>query len=101
MKTRIGFVSNSSSSSFCIMGMVVDSDVAIRFDEMCYSVELRSFYGIDTFYNETLLGLEVSAMKEEETLAQFKQRVLADLQKIDNTITINQIHWCVDGGYNG
>lgn len=106
MKFRTGFVSNSSSTSFCILGItlpVVDEndwecytngDVSEYNDYYDYvndiiyehSKILTSYYNRE--YEETIyIGTPFSEMVDTETLAEFKMRVKSELSKILPLIT--------------
>jgi len=79
MKTRRGFVSNSSTTSFCIFGIAID-------DENCLWSEARKAGLEQDYYNEyhdgprQVIGLSYEKIGDDETGAQFKQRVI-DLVK--------------------
>lgn len=104
MKIRNGFVSNSSSSSFCILGIVrgdkyqIDEDVAETLDS---GDGLERVYGIDDYCDQQLFGMSPSQMKDDETLLQFKQRIVDEFQKYNVTVSVEDLHWHTDGGYNG
>lgn len=92
MKIRNGFVSNSSSSSFCICGIWI-SDYNVSFedtdeDEPCESIpELVEKYGEEcgiTYSGsegEYGIGLDISSMKDHETKLEFIQRAERGLRK--------------------
>lgn len=64
MKIRSGFVSNSSSSSFVILGKYVDID-NISFD----TIKTNDIYVLGHYLNE---GRDIFKIKNEEELAFFK-----------------------------
>ena len=95
MKTRTGYVSNSSSSSFCIVGVAVDED---DFKEMFGSepdkMEDQSFYdfievfangldfhrGIEDYGEDCwIIGREIYALKDDQTLGGFKKEIFDSL----------------------
>lgn len=91
MKIRTGFVSNSSSSSFCIYGSVVNvkelkKSLNIMNKKYC-DIEDEMPEGLEahfTPYNddECNVGRSWSSIKDDETGLQFKQRVEADLRTL-------------------
>jgi len=104
MKIRQGFVSNSSSSSFCILGIVrgdknqISEDVAETLDS---GEGLERMYGISDYYEQQLLGMSPSQMKDDETLLQFKQRIVDEFKKYNVTVSVEDLDWHTDGGYDG
>ena len=87
MKYRKGFVSNSSSSSFCIYGTDIEEeeyrklnaddneDGEDKLKGTCLSLE--SIMG-EAFW----IGREYSSIEDDETGAQFKKRVEEDIEKV-------------------
>ena len=118
MKVRKGYVSNSSSSSFCIMGITESSlleknpELAEAFDngeyediEECLNIDWRNDEitvenGIAKYYDDRVIGLDVEEMKDDETLLDFKKRVLDFFKSKNLNIDIKDINWYVDGGTN-
>ena len=95
MKVRTGFVSNSSSSSFCIFGAVLPENT----EEISLPSELEYSYGISDYYDSILVGTAPWNMKEDETRKQFEERVTKEIKK---TFGPNiECRWHIDGGYNG
>ena len=99
MKIRNGFVSNSSSTSFYLMGVMhkdKDEPELIKGSNLC--VEYACNECDDSIY----IGLPPESMKEDETLRQFKQRIFDELNKIfPDEFKIEDLSWITDGGYNG
>ena len=99
MKLRLGFVSNSSNTSFCIMG------AALFHQEEDEIREQIKTYGLDktidvnyTEYGGMCIGLEIEKMQEDETLGQFRSRAKLLLEKLGISENPEII---VEGYYNG
>ena len=93
MKLRSDFVSNSSSSSFIVMGSWVSIPEDKRSHEYIDSLnlgdEIRWIYSDS---DEVVIGLPFESMKDDETLKQFKERVAIILSKIPGkTFNISDI----------
>jgi hypothetical protein len=104
MKMRNGFVSNSSSSSFCLVGIVLESDELRKLigkfkpegnEEYEYSLSELIHEYVDSIDSKAEISIEIDhesdiywighdifEMKENETLAQFKDRTFNDIQTI-------------------
>ena len=103
MKIRIGFVSNSSSSSFCLFGVFV-GDSNKSYDEACKLVEGNELCvenACDECDNSVYVGLPPEKMKEDETLREFRERIKSQLAKNGLDCKDEEISWITDGGYNG
>jgi hypothetical protein len=108
MKVRNGFVSNSSSSSFCIYGVTLDfSDLIEKVKELKIITDEQSekfdenneWYELENILNEktTLdiyidnendsawIGRSWSSIKDNETGLQFKEEVESELEKVFGT----------------
>jgi hypothetical protein len=99
MKIRSGFISNSSSSSFCILGKTITNDDYDKVDSVAskiLSTHIALSGGDDRY-----VGASPERMKDDETLAQFKQRIVTELKTVDISATTAELEWITDGGYNG
>jgi len=94
MKIRLGFVSNSSSSSFCITGIYRDNwDDDL--DEKAQEIGLYTSCGE---YDGMYIGLQFEGMGLDETRRQFEARAKELLVKIG--IDEDPSYYC-EGWYDG
>jgi hypothetical protein len=103
MKIRNGFVSNSSSSSFCVLGVNIDDPTAERIEK---EWEKLKGTGVGVHYAISggewkCVGIDVKRMKDDETPRQIKRRLIDALHGIDVHITLDSVDFIEDGGYNG
>ncbi len=95
MKIREGFVSNSSTTSFCIYGLYLDSEaIREKFNldtEADLYDELETKFGSDVSLNfdpyddGCWIGLDWPTIRDYETGAEFKQRVKYIFDKVGIT----------------
>jgi hypothetical protein len=93
MKIRTGFVSNSSSSSFCIMGIMMEKNKDNKnFMTALPSMDNINWHYINNDYEDVCIGLNMEEMGETETLHEFKLRVQKVLSDEGLKIPIGQIY---------
>lgn len=108
MKMRLGFVSNSSSTSFCICGYNVERDEYEKFEsiekpsnykELIGNIEIEDYSNsdCDAYY----IGVDIGDMKEDETLAEFKARVKKAFDTLYAELNLGMPNIMTDGWYNG
>lgn len=110
MKVRLNYVSNSSSSSFCVMGITFNSgeaDDEVIFEYLdTHSTSISLCEGLDVYDGELVLGIAVTEMKDTETLKQFKARAYRELNKLNAKLKLglnvdkDNIRWRIDGGFD-
>lgn len=107
MKVRLGFVSNSSSSSFCVVGYSIEYDeydpnIYDEIEELEEKIKDSKLYvtrGISDYSNDIIIGKDIYSMKDEQTLLDFKKEILEEIKKYyDDSVTIDKIRIHVDGG---
>ena len=99
MKIRTNYVSNSSSSSFCILGIVVDYN-EVGYVDTDDLDDITSYTGIDNYSEEDLIvGAAPNRMRDDETLLDFKKRILEQLHQLGFKDTkLEDLDWHIDGG---
>lgn len=103
MKIRQGFVSNSSTTSFCIYGADFINDKAELVDGIFEEKKLpREWKNVgDPNYNFRLcIGLPLSAMDDDETKKQFQNRIETQLKEWFPDMEL-EFKMCEDSYYNG
>lgn len=103
MKIRKGYVSNSSSSSFFVVGVQYEQS---KFDKDYDDLDLEGTdleyqNGISDYCGEYIIGIPILKMKDEQTLAQFKESIFEQLKKIGFIGNKEDIQILIDGGYDG
>ena len=102
MKIRQGFISNSSSSSFLLMGMLLDKDDK-RIGESEWGEpelgKLNFAYGIEKYHGGIVFGIGPDLMKDDETLLEFKQKVVDMFIEAGIECITDNISLCMDVGH--
>ena len=108
MKARKGFVSNSSTSSFILIGISLDEDeYKEKFKvEDTWDLEEKLADGLTTGTGEendyVAIGIDPCVMKDDQTLGDFKGIILELLHKSGLTdVKIEDLGWHEDSYYNG
>lgn len=81
MKIRLGFVSNSSSSSFAIWGTAAEKPP--RFDDSWDWEQAMEEEGLEHYNTgyDNLVGMSPDRQRDDETLGSFKLRIMAAINK--------------------
>lgn len=85
MKIRNGFVSNSSSTSFCIYGLFLDDKEVEKIEEACGDIWELAENGLFFHYGQSYggyFGKEYSSMPDDMTMGEFKSQVSEKLDAI-------------------
>jgi len=103
MKIRNGFVSNSSSSSFCILGVSIDAETMNKLEGLYKELkETRVHTQYSISHDEgKYAGIDVTSMKDDETPLMLKQELVDELTKVGVTVKLEDVEFIEDGGYDG
>lgn len=97
MKIRQGFVSNSSTTSFCIYGVETNEDVWEDAKEVGLAIESFSDYSEYDY----AVGLPYHMIQDNETGAEFKHRVQTAIRKIFPDVKDEAFGLQADAYYDG
>ena len=101
MKIRTNYVSNSSSSSFCVLGVVGENDYDY-YDDKIYTGNGKTilciYNGISDYYDSIVIGASPNEMMENETLSEFKERICKDFKEHGIEVKPDELGWIIDGG---
>lgn len=103
MKLRTGFVSNSSSSSFCVLGVTLSDEMKEKLDagrEKLKGTRVVTEYAVSGGEWECV-GIYANSMQDDETPGQVKQELVNVLREVGIEIQLSDVSWIEDGGYNG
>ena len=96
MKIRQGFVSNSSTTSFCIYGTHVEKIPEQYQDD--YKIGNLEINRLN--YSDYYVGLSPDSISDNETGAEFKERVKLEIEK-ELGIKDPKCHWYCEAEYDG
>ncbi len=105
MKIRNGFVSNSSSSSFCLLGVYLN-EITGSTDKLAEDgFEDKTFLIMEYAINEEdgnhSYGLEPNKIPDDKTLSQVKDEIVDEFARLGFTILKRDVGFIHDGGYEG
>ena len=93
----MGFVSNSSSTSFCIWGAYI-SGFEGRLSELLTLIKDTGLEYHQTPWNSIAVGRSFSSIKDDETGAQFKQGIVDKLKELG---LADKCNVCEEAWYDG
>jgi len=113
MKIKCDFVTNSSSTSYCMYGKCFDKDELKEMLRVNLNEEDDDFYITDFIYeldkeievmdldDSIIVGVSPDKMKENQTLKEFKMYTAEQLKKIGIDVTYNEINLEYGEYYDG
>lgn len=102
MKKRNGFVSNSSSTSFCIYGTILNKDEVEDAENKLESLKKGQSFLVQRYgeYDDCYVGAYWNEWKNDETKAEFLSRVSAEISRILGLVG-RSVDQHFEGWYNG
>jgi hypothetical protein len=106
MKIRNGFVSNSSSSSFCIYGTYVDNKETIdHIDDEPLASDIKK-HNLELYCgpwdNGLYVGKSLTSIPDNQTMGDFKKEVSKDLLEVfGENAPIERHSFCEEAWYEG
>lgn len=88
MKTRKSFISNSSSSSFILVGIILTGEELEKHEEFIETNKLDIVYDCD---DDILVGNHIASAIEEESGGMFDLSEIDSLKSILNQISKNPV----------
>ena len=111
MKIRKGFVSNSSSSSFCILGAVITDLIKLEeggeeyddfLDRKLKDTGLDYAEGIGDYCGQLIVGVSPDKLDENLTIKKHKKNIHQQIVKVFNVSKEKvDVAFHTDGGYEG
>jgi hypothetical protein len=94
MRIRVGFVSNSSSTSFCIVGIAAESNSELGKEIAKLDWKKVKASGLESHSNLYMewLGMDICQLKDNQTLGEFKTCAMNKLKELGIEATVVSIH---------
>jgi hypothetical protein len=114
MKTRTGFISNSSSTSFCVFGIAIENEKVMSLLEDIVGKEecdVESFFGdfeldahsgLDNYPDHYIIGTDVDYLSENIPLREQRKNIANKINSIfGHIVEVEEIGFIVEVGYDG